>query len=87
MQQTFLRAIEGGGEYVKQPRNWLVRIVRNLAANMRGDDQLRRDRLRDSAVHAMVVPPETSSAAPNPHERETTQSSLAHAKSSVKMVR
>ena len=35
VQQTYLRALQHDGNGVHEPRNWLARIVRNVAANLR----------------------------------------------------
>ena len=54
VQQTYLRALENGGRGVSQPRNWLGRIVRNVANNLRRGDRRRSDHERHAAVQAMV---------------------------------
>lgn len=55
VQQTWLHAIEHGGEGVGKPRSWLSRIVRNVAANMhRG--RVRRQRHEAAGGAACPVP-------------------------------
>lgn len=54
VQQTFLQAIRQGGRDIERPRNWLARIVRNVANNLRRDRHRRAAHQRAAAVDAMV---------------------------------
>jgi RNA polymerase sigma factor (sigma-70 family) len=54
VQQTWLRALQGGGEPVRSPRSWLARIVHNVAANDRRGARRRRERERATAAEPLV---------------------------------
>lgn len=55
VQQTWLCAVQHGGEGVDRPRNWLARIARNIAANLTRDAKRRRAR-ESTAAEAALVP-------------------------------
>ncbi|HEU4420839.1 MAG TPA: sigma-70 family RNA polymerase sigma factor, partial [Planctomycetota bacterium] len=54
VQQTWLRAVQKGGHGVEQPRHWLARVLRNVAANLRRDDRRRTGRVRAAAPAGFV---------------------------------
>jgi len=54
VQQTWLRAVQKGGHGVEQPRHWLARVLRNVAANLRRDARRRSDRERAAAPPRLV---------------------------------
>src|SRR5262252_8970869 len=55
VQLTWLRAIQHGGGDVAEPRSWLARIVRNVAANVRRRRARRRHHETEAAA-CMLVP-------------------------------
>jgi RNA polymerase sigma factor (sigma-70 family) len=58
VQQTWLRALQHGGEHVEAPRAWLGQIVRNVARNLRRDR--RRQRVHEGAVDAKDLVPSSA---------------------------
>lgn len=66
VQQTWLRAIQHGGDAVETPRAWLGQIVRNVARNLRRDR--RRQHQHEAAVAATDLVP--SSAELMQHEEQ-----------------
>ncbi|HEX5052754.1 MAG TPA: sigma-70 family RNA polymerase sigma factor [Planctomycetota bacterium] len=54
VQQTWLLAIEQGGQRIDRPRSWLARIARNVAANLRRGDRRRERRQRELAPSGLV---------------------------------
>src|SRR5262249_32487315 len=54
VQQTWLRVLQQGGRGVERPRFWLLRIVRNVAADLRRSDRRRQDRQRAASTRELV---------------------------------
>ena len=54
VQQTWLRAIQHGGDDVAEPRSWLARIVRNVATNVRCRRARRRHHETEAAASLLV---------------------------------
>lgn len=73
VQQTWLQAVQHGGDGVASPRSWLARIARNVATNLRRGGQRRR-RHEDAAG---APPPVPSSA--ELMLREEQRRALVHA--------
>ena len=69
VQQTYLRALQHGGKGVHELRNWLARIVRNVAANLRRDNRRRQDRQRAVAMQELV--PSSAELAEREERRRT----------------
>ena len=73
VQRTWLRAVQQGGAGVEQPRHWLARILRNVAANLRRDH--RRRATREGAVAAPDLVPSSQELA----QREESRRALVAA--------
>ncbi|MBK8101003.1 MAG: sigma-70 family RNA polymerase sigma factor [Planctomycetes bacterium] len=50
VQQTWLRALEATPAHLQQPRSWLLRVMRNLAHNLRRGERRRKQREQDVAA-------------------------------------